>query len=222
MFDSSTTFLNPLVGTNSLYGKRTVCFFFSRLKPYGRVRLARFALKTLTPRLTDFFTDFEKKTDTFASTLGIEAILAMSLMSLTQVVPFQVCARHKSCEAAIHALRSIFDVDETDAVLLIDTSNAFNALNRAAAPQNIRVLCPTLDTCVINTYRQPAHPFITGGKELISAEGTTQSNPLYVSLYALSLQPLITRLHVSSAAKQCWFADDATGSGFPQDEEMVG
>ena len=27
IFDSSTTFLNPLVGTNSLYGKRTVGFF---------------------------------------------------------------------------------------------------------------------------------------------------------------------------------------------------
>ena len=35
-------------------------------KPYGRVRLARFALKTLTPRFTDFFTNFEKKTDSFA------------------------------------------------------------------------------------------------------------------------------------------------------------
>ena len=29
IFDSSTTFLNPLVATNSLYGKRTVGFFFS-------------------------------------------------------------------------------------------------------------------------------------------------------------------------------------------------
>ena len=35
-FDSLTTFLNPLVGTNSLYGKRTVVFFFSRLtRPTG-------------------------------------------------------------------------------------------------------------------------------------------------------------------------------------------
>ena len=38
-----------------------------------------------------------------------------------------------------------------------------------------------------------------------------------MSLYVLSLQPLITRLHVSSAAKQCWFTDDATGSGSMQD-----
>ena len=38
-------------------------------------------------------------------------------------------------------------------------------------------------------------------------------DPLAMSLYAISLQPLITRLNVSSLAKQCWFADDATGSG---------
>ena len=30
------------------------------------MRLARFARKTLTPRFTDFFTDFEEKTDCFA------------------------------------------------------------------------------------------------------------------------------------------------------------
>ena len=34
-----------------------------------------------------------------------------------------------------------------------------------------------------------------------------------MSLYAISLKPLITRLHASSAAKQCWFADEATASG---------
>ena len=58
----------------------------------------------------------------------------------------QVCAVHKSgSEAAVHAMRSIFDTDETDTVLLIDASNAFNTLNRAVA-LNIRVLCPTLAT----------------------------------------------------------------------------
>ena len=126
----------------------------------------------------------------------------------------QVCAEHKSgSEAAIHAMHNIFEADEMDAFLLIDSSNAFNALNRAAALHNIRVLCPTLATYVINTYRQPVRLFITGSEELISAEGTTQGDPLSMSLYGISLQPLITRLHVSSAAKQCWFADDATGSG---------
>ena len=55
----------------------------------------------------------------------------------------QVCAGQKSGgEAAIHAMRNIFEADETDAALLVDVSNAFNSLNRAAALNNIRVLCP--------------------------------------------------------------------------------
>ena len=46
----------------------------------------------------------------------------------------QVCAGLRSeSEAAVHAMHSIFEEEETDAVLLIDASNAFNTLNRAAA-----------------------------------------------------------------------------------------
>ena len=126
----------------------------------------------------------------------------------------QVCAGQKSgSKAAIHAMRTIFYADETDAVLLIDASNAFNALNRATALHNIRVLCPVIATYAINTYRRPARLFITGGEEINSAEGTTQGDPLAMSLYAISLQPLITGLQLTSSAKQCWFADDATGAG---------
>ena len=126
----------------------------------------------------------------------------------------QVCAGHKSgSEAAVHSMRSIFDADDTDAVLLIDASSAFNSLNRAAALHNITVLCPSIATYAINTYRRHARLFIMGGKELQSAEGTTQGDPVAMSLYAVSLQPLIAQLQTSSSAKQCWFADDATGSG---------
>ena len=47
----------------------------------------------------------------------------------------QVCAGQRSgSEAAIHAMREIFEADETEAALLIDASNAFNSINRAAAP----------------------------------------------------------------------------------------
>ena len=38
-----------------------------------------------------------------------------------------------------------------------------------------------------------------------------------MSLYAISLQPLITRLQVKSAASQCWYADDANGCGSLED-----
>ena len=34
-----------------------------------------------------------------------------------------------------------------------------------------------------------------------------------MSLYAISLQPLITRLNFSSLTKQCWYAYDAAGAG---------
>ena len=48
------------------------------------------------------------------------------------------------------------EADETDAALLVDASNAFNSLNRAAALHNIRVLCPLIATYVTNPYRVPA------------------------------------------------------------------
>ena len=126
----------------------------------------------------------------------------------------QVCAgQFSGSEAAVHAMRSIFDADDTDAILLVDASNAFNALNRAAALHNTEVLCPTIATYAINTYRLPSRLFIVGGQELESSEGMTQGDPLSMALYAISLQPLITHLHLVSSTKQCWFADDASGAG---------
>ena len=109
-------------------------------------------------------------------------------------------------------MHRIFELVGTDAVLLIDAFSAFNSLNRAAALHNTRVLCPSLATYVINTYREPARLFVSGGKEIKSAEGTTQGDPIAMSLYAISLQPLISRLSIFSQAKQCWYADDATSA----------
>ena len=91
-------------------------------------------------------------------------------------------------------MRNIFDADKTDAVFLVYAADAFNVV-RAVALHNTRVLCPTTATYVINTYRQPARLFIIGGQELKSAEDTTQGHPLAMSMCAISLQPLITRLH---------------------------
>ena len=73
---------------------------------------------------------------------------------------------------------TLYEADETDGVLLIDASNAFNALNRQAALHNIRIQCPIIATYAINTYRLSARLFITGGQEILSAEGTTQGKPL--------------------------------------------
>ena len=101
-------------------------------------------------------------------------------------------------------MNTLFQADDFDAVLLIDASNAFNALSRTAALHNIRMLCPIIAAYIINTYRQPVRLFITCGKEIASAEGTTQGDPLAMTFYAISTLPLITSLQEASTAKQCW------------------
>ena len=98
-------------------------------------------------------------------------------------------------------------------IIIIIIIVIINSLNRAAALNNIRVLCPLIVTYVTNTYRLPARLFVVGGRELKSAEGTTQGNLSAMSMYAISLHPLISLLHNRKTAKQCWFADDATGAG---------
>lgn len=50
----------------------------------------------------------------------------------------------------------------------------------------------------INTYREPAGLFISGGGMFKSAKGTTRGDPLAMGMYAISLQPLITWVNVLS------------------------
>ena len=46
----------------------------------------------------------------------------------------QLCAgRRAGCEAAVHAVREIFAHKDTEGILLVDASNAFNSLNHRAA-----------------------------------------------------------------------------------------
>ena len=129
--------------------------------------------------------------------------------------PLQTCAGHGAgAEAAIHAMRQIFQSDETDAVLLIDASNAFNRLNRQVALHNIQVTCPVIATYVINTYRQHSILYVAGGKKMLSREGTTQGDPLAMAWYSLSTTVLIDSLRAKfSEVKQVWLADDASAAG---------
>ena len=67
--------------------------------------------------------------------------------------PIQVCVGHEAgAEAAIHAMRQIWDEGNTEEILLIDARNAFNSLNRKVALHNILILCPRPAITIINTY----------------------------------------------------------------------
>ena len=129
--------------------------------------------------------------------------------------PLQVATGLKGgAEAAIHAMKTIFHNEASDAVILVDAENAFNLLNRMVALHNMQYLCPPLATVLINTYRRPARLFIVGGGEIPSEEGTTQGDTLATAFYGISTKPLIDILQLIVAAiKQVWLADDATGAG---------
>ena len=123
----------------------------------------------------------------------------------------QLCAGQiAGVEAAVHAVQKSFRQDETEAALLVDASNAFNFLNRDAALHNIRFLCPSISTILINTYRVPTELFMDG-EVMFSREGTTQGDPLAMPMYAVATIPLIKRL--PNSVSQVWYADDAAALG---------
>ena len=123
----------------------------------------------------------------------------------------QMCGGQISgIEAAVHAVRTAFESDDNEALLLVDATNAFNSLNRQVALHNIRSLCPPLATILINTYRDPTELFVDGNI-LFSQEGTTQGDPLAMPMYALATIPLIKKLKGNST--QIWYADDAAATG---------
>ena len=129
--------------------------------------------------------------------------------------PLQVSSGLKGgAEAAIHAMKRIFDEDGTDAIILVDAANAFNCLNRLAALHNIRFLCPTFSTVLINTYRISSRLFIMNGGEIKSTEGTTQGDTLAMQFYGVSITPILHTLRQQvEEISQVWLADDATGAG---------
>ena len=129
--------------------------------------------------------------------------------------PLQVSAGLKGgSEAAIHAMKMVFDMEGTDGVILVDAENAFNKLNRMVALHNIQYLCPALATVLINTYRIPVRLFIQGGGEIASMEGTTQGDNLAMAFYGISTKPILTQLRSEvPEIYQVWLADDASGGG---------
>ena len=73
-----------------------------------------------------------------------------------------VWGQEAACESSVHTMRQIFADANTEAVLLVDASNAFNSLNWQAALKNAHILCPILAPVLTNMYRGSAKPSIGG------------------------------------------------------------
>ena len=126
--------------------------------------------------------------------------------------PIQLCGGHEGgCEAAVHAMREVFQDSATDGIIFVDASNAFNNLNRQVALRNIMYQCPVVAKILINCYRSNACLFV-GGITLLSQEGTTQGDPLAMMMFALATVPLINAVKTIGTI-QAWFADDAASGG---------
>ena len=129
----------------------------------------------------------------------------------------QMCSGHEGgCEAAIHAMKEVFEAENSEAALLVDAANAFNNINRQSILHNIRIICPILATYVNNCYKIPARLFIIGGKEIKSKEGTTQGDPLGMFIYAIGITPLLeilVNVTIMDNSNMVAFADDVTAVG---------
>ena len=126
----------------------------------------------------------------------------------------QVCAGQKAgCEAAAHAMDEIFKEEQTDAVLFIDASNAFNSLNRKTMLHNMDYLCRPLALYMKNCYGTPSRLFVMGGHEFSSQEGTTQGDPTAMPAYGIGILPFLSLINPSSEenVKQLAYADDLGG-----------
>lgn len=132
----------------------------------------------------------------------------------------QVCAGQQAGgEAAIHAMREIFALDDCEAVLLVDAKNAFNSMNRKTMLHNIKVKCPSIAPYVENTYSEPSNLYINSDKNnsvitLKSREGTTQGDPVAMAMYAIGLTVLQEEISFEKTnVRQVAYADDLTGAG---------
>ena len=48
------------------------------------------------------------------------------------------------CEAGVHAMREIFQDDNTHGIIQVDANNAFNTINRKVFLHNIQIICPEI------------------------------------------------------------------------------
>ena len=90
----------------------------------------------------------------------------------------------------------MYEDEDTHGILLVDTDNAFNRLNRRVALHNTSVMCPELYKYLVNTYRKAAKLYKPNSKGLfiLSQEGTSQGDNCASAFYFCSLMHLLEKL----------------------------
>ena len=120
----------------------------------------------------------------------------------------QLCRGQKGgIEHVIHSLRAFKNTDSE----AIFAKNASNSLNRDLALRKTQKLCPSLDHSICNAYREPSNLFIYK-QTIFSQEGTSQGDPLAISLNGIAIIPLI-KIFDSCFTIQKWYADDGNAAG---------
>lgn len=155
----------------------------------------------------------------------LRRIIGKTICQVTRLDAALVCGSDQLCaglqagiEGAIHAMTSLYDTNHAQpsgwGVLMVDASNAFNCLNRAAMLLHARVLWPRCARFLFNTYRGWSVLVMRGCSEfLYSKEGVTQGDPLSMFMYAIGTLPLIRSLYNPTCWTQIWYADDASAGG---------
>ena len=140
-----------------------------------------------------------------------KAILSVVKSDVLEVAgSVQLCAgQDAGCEAAVHAMKSILENEDTQAALLVDAKNAFNLLNRRLALVNCHKICPSIAVTLTNLYREDASLYVQN-ETVMSREGVMQGDPLAMAMFAIGITPLIKEL---GETHQIWFADDAAAGG---------
>lgn len=120
------------------------------------------------------------------------------------------CNRQEaSIETDIHAMHEIFNENKADAIILVDSENTFNTINRKILLLNIADLCPDLATFICIWSVIPPRLFIIGGKEMTSREEKTHSDPIAIVSYVIRLTPLLDNLQsIINGNKHVAFADE--------------
>ena len=126
-------------------------------------------------------------------------------------------------EVAIHSMKMMYEDENTDEILLLDASKAFNSLNRQSFLHNVSYVCPSVAIFVKNCYSSPSRLFIVGITKIASRVRTAQGDPVSIAIYSLEVTPLINMLidkllsEDSVNVTVMAYADDSSAAGNLQD-----